>query len=475
MVKVTGRTETKRYNWQGPLPGPRAGSASACRAARCAGSVREPSVWLGTMAPVLAEPHRGAGAVLHSGEVTDLWSTDAQHARAEEISELGALDPETVGPDLRALLELAVHFCGVSSAAVNIVTENAQHQIAVVGVEATVCTSEESMCAVVLDQPTLSVGDTVEDPRFATNPFVDGRRDALRFYASTPLVSARGVVIGRFCIFDTEPRTLTGDQEDALKVLAARGMDLLELRRRSRDLEASNERLSHFASQVSHDLSSPLAAMLLYLELAQEQPEVVAGSALHDMLSRTAVMTRRMGTQIEGILRSAHHEVPVDLQLVDLGDVVDFVLVDLAAAIAGSSAEVTRGDLPVLRADPEQVYSLMLNLISNALKFTRPGLPARVHVTAERETSDLGGPGDGAAPSGWVIDVLDEGRGVPEADRHRVFSRYARGSVLDAGGNGTGGHGIGLATARSIAEAHGGTLTLHPREPGTVLRLRLPA
>lgn len=409
--------------------------------------------------------------------MTDSWSPPARRARAEEIDDLDALEPGEVSPDLRALLDLAVHVCGVSSAALNIVTEDAQHQIAAVGLEPSVCTSEESMCAVVLDQPTMSVGNALEDPRFAANPFVDGRMDVVRFYASAPLLSARGVVIGRFCIFDPEPRTLTGDQEDALRVLSSRAMDLLELRRRTRDLESSNARLSQFASQVGHDLSSPLAAMLLYLELAQEQPEVLGGSALHGMLTKTAAVTRRMSMLIEGILRSAHHELPVDLHQVDLGDVVDFVLVDLAAAIDASAALVTRGDLPVLRADPDQVYSLMLNLISNALKFTRPGVPARVHVTAVRsEVAAEGGAAThatiGSAPqsAGWVIEVADEGRGVPEADRQRVFGRFDRGSAPE-----TSGHGIGLATARTIAEAHGGTLTLHPRDPGTILRLRLPA
>lgn len=409
--------------------------------------------------------------------MTDSWSPPGRQARVEEIDSLSALDPGEVTPDLRALLDLAVHFCGVSSAALNIVTDDAQHQIAAVGVEPSVCTSEESMCAVVLDQPTLSVGNAVEDPRFSSNPFVDGRLDDVRFYASAPLLSARGVVIGRFCIFDPEPRTLTGDQEDALRVLSSRAMDLLELRRRTRELESSNARLSQFASQVGHDLSSPLAAMLLYLELAQEQPEVLEGSALHGMLTKTAAVTRRMSTLIEGILRSAHHELPVDLQQVDLGDVVDFVLVDLAAAIDGSAARVTRGDLPVLRADPEQIYSLMLNLVSNALKFTRPGVPARVHVTAVRsdraveDRTATHAPNGSAPPTeGWVIEVADEGRGVPAVDRQRVFGRFDRGSEPE-----TSGHGIGLATARTIAEAHGGTLTLHPRDPGTTLRLSLPA
>ena len=69
-----------------------------------------------------------------------------------------------------------------------------------------------------------------------------------------------------------------------------------------------------------------------------------------------------------------------------------------------------------------------------------------------------------------MIEVADEGRGVPEVDRQRVFGRFDRGSERE-----TSGHGIGLATARTIAEAHGGTLTLHPRDPGTVMRLSLPA
>ncbi len=137
----------------------------------------------------LREDDTGCGTVT---AMTDSWSPLGRQERVAEIDALSALEPGEATADLRALLDLAVHFCGVSSAALNIVTDDAQHQIAAVGVEPAVCTAEESMCAVVLDQPTLSVGNALEDPRFSGNPFVDGRLDEVRFYASTPLLSNGG-------------------------------------------------------------------------------------------------------------------------------------------------------------------------------------------------------------------------------------------------------------------------------------------
>jgi signal transduction histidine kinase len=95
---------------------------------------------------------------------------------------------------------------------------------------------------------------------------------------------------------------------------------------------------------------------------------------------------------------------------------------------------------PGVRVDVTQLYAVLLNLVSNAVKFVPRGRVPRVAVDAQRE--------DGA----WRITVTDNGRGVPPDQRESLFALHARG---DHSVDGT---GIGLATARRIVEAHGGSM-----------------
>ena len=189
---------------------------------------------------------------------------------------------------LLALVEVAAQVARVPMATINLVTDTHQHQVATHGFEASVCSREDSMCTVVLDGggPVI-VADASRDRRFKDNPFVTGVIGHVRFYATHPLVTPEGVVIGSLCVFDTEPRTLGDDQEHALVSLAARVVDLLELELRSRELtaslvelghahaelERSNEQLAAFAGQVSHDLRNPLTAVSMSLQMIAEHVE----------------------------------------------------------------------------------------------------------------------------------------------------------------------------------------------------------
>ena len=121
----------------------------------------------------------------------------------EAIARYRALD-EPGGRDLHALAELAALVCGVPNAAINLITRDHQHQIAAAGIDPSVCSREDSMCAVVLDDTrTVVAPDASADPRFAANPFVSGVIDTVRFYASAPLTTPDGTTIGRLCVFDT--------------------------------------------------------------------------------------------------------------------------------------------------------------------------------------------------------------------------------------------------------------------------------
>ena len=192
---------------------------------------------------------------------------DVDEQRVLEIGRYRVL-VEPPRADLLALVE-AAQVARVPLATINLITDTEQHQIATTGFDASVCAREDSMCNLVLhEKAPVVVRDASQDPRFRDNPFVTGEIGDVRFYATHQLRTPAGVVVGTLCVFDTEPRELTDEQEEALVKLADRVVDLLELELRTRELtravdqlqearhelERSNEVLTAFAGQVAHDL-----------------------------------------------------------------------------------------------------------------------------------------------------------------------------------------------------------------------------
>ena len=149
------------------------------------------------------------------------------------------------------------------------------------------------------------VPDARLDARFATNPFVTGDIASVRFYASSPLVTPTGVPIGTLCVFDDVPRGLSASGARALEVLAEQVVDVLELRRLSRELARSNEKLTQFAGQVSHDLRNPLAALVGFLEVAADTPGVSEAPDAARALARAESSAARMTAMIGDLLAFA--------------------------------------------------------------------------------------------------------------------------------------------------------------------------
>ncbi len=385
-------------------------------------------------------------------------SADRAIARYRVLEEPG-------GRDLQALAELAALVCGVPNAAINLITRDHQHQVAAAGIDPSVCSREDSMCAVVLDDPAPVVApDASVDPRFAENPFVSGEIDTVRFYASAPLVTPEGTTIGRLCVFDTEPHELAAERAAVLEVVAQRVVDVLELRLRSRQLELSqaelsrsNELLTLFAGQVSHDLRSPLTAILANTELLASEPAVVADPAVSELVTATYDAGRRMAGLIDTILGYARVGSEIERSVVRLDEVLDHVLDDLGPVLTQRSARIARDPLPEVVGDPTLLYTVLQNLVANAVKFTPADRTPEVQVAATRQSD------------GWRVTVTDNGRGIPPADRDQVFALHARGDRSVQGS------GIGLATARRAVEAHGGRIGVDDAPTGgAVVWLVLP-
>ncbi|WP_205474748.1 ATP-binding protein [Nocardioides sp. SYSU D00038] len=353
--------------------------------------------------------------------------------------------------ELVAVVDLAARICGVPMATINLITDTEQHQAAAVGFDASICSREDSMCAAILgeDAPVV-VPDASQDPRFRDNPFVTGSLGDVRFYAAHKLVTPDGVTIGTLCVFDDRVRHLDEDQRVALGTLAERIVDILELelvgralQRTLAELELSNERLTSFAGQVSHDLKTPLASLSLSLEVMRDQLEEHGSIRVEDgLLDRAIDGSSRMARLIDQVLDYARLGGSLKTEAVDLGVVVGQVLQDLDGVLAG--VEVRVGPLPVVVGDPVLLRSVLQNLLDNAAKYRHPDRAPTISVSSAR-VDDC-----------WRVEVVDNGRGVPAEARGSIFDPLTRADRSVEGS------GIGLSTCRRILSAHGGTLGCDP-------------
>jgi signal transduction histidine kinase len=312
----------------------------------------------------------------------------------------------------------------------------------------------------------LVVGDTWLDPAWADHPLVGGR-SGLRFVVRQPLLDPSGTPVGLLCLLDTAPRS----PEDApdpgsLTEIGSRLADLLVVLGRHRasrvtfdrlegvhqDLRESNDRLVAFAGQVSHDLKAPLASISMSMDLIEDEAagDHVDRRQVHWFVEKARQGARRMQALIDDLLDYATQGGPVEARSVDLDLVLAAVLDDLAQMTR--NAEILTGRLPVVLGDEVQLRSLLQNLISNALKFARPGVHPLVRVEAHQVQDRV------------RVEVIDNGRGIAAGvDPERLFEPLVRGDHSVPGA------GIGLATCRRVVEAHGGRIGLVRRREGGVL------
>lgn len=227
-----------------------------------------------------------------------------------------------------------------------------------------------------------------------------------------------------------------------------------ELSRTVERQEQTNHELAEFARITAHDLSAPLLAISRLVDLISARGEDSDDSATLDAI-RNGI--NRMRAMVDGVMGYAQSvESTPTRGTVDLEEVVRRVLLTLSEEIANRNALVTLGELPTVSGDEPQLERVLLNLIANALKYSGIG-PPRVRVEAHHEHDAC------------LISVSDEGIGVPQADRTRIFELFTHSEIASAG------RGIGLATSRRIVELHGGQIWVEPNDRrGSTFYFTLP-
>lgn len=228
-----------------------------------------------------------------------------------------------------------------------------------------------------------------------------------------------------------------------IQVEAALAATRSELETRATELERSNADLARFAAVASHDLSEPLRMVTSYVQLIARRLELTDDDELAVYVGFAVDGAQRMRVLIDDVLRYAEAGRAEDAHaVVDLNDVVGDVVVDLSEAVTESGATIAVDVLPTVRGNRRELAQVFTNLLTNALKFRLPDEAPRVQITAEE------------SGVGWRLTVRDEGIGIDEAQRERVFAMFQRLHSRAA----YPGTGIGLALCRRIVESHGGQI-----------------
>ncbi len=156
---------------------------------------------------------------------------------AERLADLHELaDPDgRQSEQVEQFVLRAAEIAGVPMATLNLIDSHRQCQPATAGFEGRATSRGDAMCSVTLELGTMIVvADARDDPRFVDSPWVDGRLGGVRFYASAPLTTRRGHVIGTLCVFDVEPNRLDEAQVAELQQIADTVVDTLGRERAGR-------------------------------------------------------------------------------------------------------------------------------------------------------------------------------------------------------------------------------------------------
>jgi signal transduction histidine kinase len=225
------------------------------------------------------------------------------------------------------------------------------------------------------------------------------------------------------------------------------------------ELQRSNTNLEEFAYAASHDLKEPIRKVLFFADRLKTKLKDRLEEEDARLFSRLEAANQRMGGLVDDLLTySQVSQRPNTLGAVDLNALIQGILDDLELEIEEKEAKVHIDNLAGIRGHQRQLQQLFHNLIGNALKYSKPGVPPQISVncrTMSGEETGLKLSPEELRRHFYVIEVRDNGIGFEQSDAERIFNVFQRlhGKTEYAGS------GVGLAIARKVAQNHGGYIT----------------
>jgi signal transduction histidine kinase len=316
------------------------------------------------------------------------------------------------------------------------------------------------------DSQTVVRGDMDTNPRYPEEREL--ARVGLRSRVVAPLAPG-DQFLGMLSVSRSEANAFSDEEADLITMLARQvGFAVQNMRTYAAERNAAEElrRLSalraDFVSLVSHELRAPMASVIGCATTLRRRWRELAPDQRESFLALIEQETGRLSTLIGDVLDTSRIEAGTFTYVfadVDLAELVR----ETASMVELGNDEVkvvthVRDPLPAVRGDRERLRQLLLNLVTNAAKYTVSGDEIEVRAAPE----------DGHV----LVTVVDHGPGIPADQQRLIFEKFGR---VNSGGRSKPGAGLGLFIARSIAEAHGGSLDVQSESgSGTAFTFRLP-
>jgi signal transduction histidine kinase len=313
---------------------------------------------------------------------------------------------------------------------------------------------------------TIVRGDMGEDARYPEERELAAL--GLKSRVVAPLTLG-GDALGILSVCREQVEAFTSDEVELITLLArqvAAAVENIRMFTAERNAAEELRRLSalraDFVSLVSHELRAPMASVIGCASTLRARWRELQPEQRESFLALIEQETGRLSILIGDVLDTSRIEAGTFTYAFGDVDLAELVRETASMTELGSD-EVTvvanvSEPLPAVRGDRDRLRQLLLNLLSNAAKYTVAGDEIQVHAAAE----------DGAV----AVSVEDHGPGIAPEEQRLVFEKFGR---VNLGGRSKPGAGLGLFIARSIAEAHGGTLSVRSDAgAGATFTFRLP-
>ncbi|MFN8509815.1 MAG: GAF domain-containing sensor histidine kinase [Deinococcaceae bacterium] len=370
------------------------------------------------------------------------------------------------------ITRLAANVLSMPLAAIHFIDRDRQWSKSAQGIPACISIDrDQSFCAhTILHEDMMIIPDAKLDERFRDNPIVL-HAPHVRFYASQPLQTPDGYVIGTLCVADTQVRMWDTRESQILKSLSQIVVSELELYSKRRELEKRlfdveqvSQQKSDFVADISHELRTPLTSILGFSQLMLAG----LGGPLSEQGQEYIFIVYDSGEQMLSLvnnlldmekIEAGHLELAKEL--VDPSTLIRKVkqMIQLRADHKSISLNTESAPCSEILADRSKLLQVILNLVSNALKFTPEGGSITLRtVQIERRL---------------CIEVEDTGVGMDEFALKQLFSRFSQ--VDPSLSRRHAGTGLGLFLAKRLIEMHGGTISVESAlGKGTLFRMELP-